>query len=339
MNGIRKYFLPEIDEVLRIWTGVDFATNVVILKKRRHANHVQSLEVSRLERYRREVRHAIVAAAQKIWEGVDPNPELLPRDGLLAKEWSLTMQDLTPDTFRYYRERWAPTSKLPEFLFAPYDLAEFPTKVPLALSGTGYMTDPTTCIRSVSKFVRTFPSARWVSNRAMEMVHRLVIWSDPRYCLKGYGGHVSKWVDAATKYHMRRFEQDLLNQTTVNMARIPPEEHDSIFYRHLRHAREKAGLQLKGSSILQIPQRPAPGSYLDQYSFEEFVRLDRRAAFEEQKRAGQLETFNKLMRHTCQCCPMSGWRYFPQGYEGLIEHMRYHHSMQFWARDDWYSIG
>lgn len=340
MNGVKKYFRPEIDEALRIWTCVDFAANVGILKERRHMKNMQRLEDSVLERYRREVRHAIVAAAQKIWEGVDPDPQLLPREGVLATEWSFAPQDLTPDSFRYYRDRWAPTSKLPEFLFAPYDLADFPTKVPLALVGAGYMIDPTMCIRSVSKFVRTFPSIRWISNRAMDMIHRLVIWSDPRYCHKGYGGYVSKWVDAVKKYHLDRFEQDLLNQTTVRMARIPVGEHDNIFYRHLRHAREKAGLQLNGSSfILPIPQRPARGSYLDQYSFEEFVRLDRRAASEEQKRAVQLQTFNKLMRNTCQCCPMSGWRYFPQGYEGLIDHMRYHHPMQFWALDDWYSIG
>lgn len=340
MNGVKKYFRPEIDENLRIWTCADFAANVGILKERRHLKNMQRLEDSLLERYRREVRQAIVAAAQKIWEGVDPDPQLLPREGVLTTEWSFAPQDLTPDSFRYYRDRWAPTSKLPEFLFAPYDLAEFPTKVPLALSGTGYMIDPTMCIRSVSKFVKTFPSVRWISDRAMDMIHRLVIWSDPRYCHKGYGGYVSKWVDAAKKYHLDRFEQDLLNQTTVRMARIPVGEHDNIFYRHLRHAREKAGLQLNGSSsILPIPQRPARGSYLDQYSFEEFVRLDRWAASEEQKRAGQLQTFNKLMRNTCQCCPMSGWRYFPQGYKGLIDHMRHHHPMQFWALDDWHSIG
>lgn len=340
MNGVKNYFRPEIDETLRIWTCVDFATNVRILKEDRHMKNMRRLEASLLEAYRREVRRAIVAAAQKIWEGVDPDQETHPREGVVASEWSLIQQNLTADTFRFYRDRWAPTSKLSEFLFAPYDLTEFPTNVPLVLSGTGYMIDPTMCIRSVSKFVKTFPSVRWLSNRAMEMIHRLVIWSDPHYYQKGYGGYVSKWVDAAKNYHLARFEQDLLNQATVRMARIPVEEHDNVFYRHLRSAREKAGLQIRGScSLLPISRRPARGSYLDQYSFEEFICLDRRAASEESKRAGQLETFNRLMRNTCQCCPMSGWRYFPQGYEGLIDHMRDHHAMQFWALDDWHSIG
>lgn len=340
MNGVKKYFRPEIDETLRIWTGVDFATNVRILKEDRYMKNMKRLEASLLEACRREVRREIVVAAQKIWEGVDPNTETLPREGVLAEKWSSKIKNLTADTFRYYRDRWAPTSKLPEFLFAPYDLTEFPTNVPLALSGTGYMVDPTMNMRSVNKFIDFSPSIRWINNQAMDMVHRLVIWSDPHYCQKGYGGHVSKWVDAAKDYHLARFEQDLLNQATVRMARIPVEEHDNVFYRHLRSAREKAGLQTRGGcSLLPISRRPARGSYLDQYSFEEFVRLDRRAASEEAKRAGQLETFNKLMRNTCQCCPMSGWRYFPQGYQGLIDHMRNHHAMQFWTLDDWHSIG
>ena len=341
MNGVKKYFRPEIDETLRIWTGFDFATNILILKEYRHMKSMIHLEASPLEAYRRKVRRAIVAAAQQIWEGVDPDPETLPpRQGVLAAEWSVTLKNLTADTFRYYRDRWAPTSKLPEFLFPPYNIAEFPTTVPLALLGTGYLMDPTMSIRSMSKFTTSFPCIRWIKNQAMNMIHRLVIWSDPQYCQKGYGGHVSKWVDAAKDFHLARFEQDLLNETTVSMARIPVEEHDNAFYRHLRLAREKAGLQKRGDfSLLPISRRPARGSYLDQYSFEEFVHLDRRAASEESKRAGQLKTFNKLMRNTCQCCPMSGWRYFPQGYQGLIDHMRDHHAMQFWALDDWHTIG
>lgn len=340
MKGLKKYFRPEIDETLRIWTGVDFTTNVRILKEDQHMRSMMRLEASPLEAYRRQVRRAIVAAAQKLWEGVDPDPETVPRQGVLAAEWSGSLKNLTADTFKYYRDRWAPTSKLPEFLFAPYNIAEFPTTVPLALSGTGYMIDPTMSIRSISKFTSSFPSIRWIRNQALEMIHRLVIWSDPHYCQKGYGGYVSKWVDAAKDFHLARFEQDLLSEATVRMARIPVEEHDNVFYRHLRSAREKAGLQTRGGfSLLPIARRPARGAYLDQYSFEEFVNLDRRAVSEESRRVCQLKTFNKLMRNTCQCCPMSGWRYYPQGYEGLIDHMRDHHATQFWALDDWHTIG
>lgn len=329
LNRVQRYFLPEIDVVLRFLTGLNFRANIVKIQEHRHMTQMGRLEISRLEYFRRSARLAIVHSAQKIWEGIDPAAGEEQRCLMNRSRRHDCMP--TANTFRFYRERWAPTSKLAEFLFPPYSLSESPTQVPLN-SDKGYMNDPTMVLRKVKDISSYgFP---WVVDKALQMLEDLVVWDHPRYRSKGYGGYVSTWVEAATKYHMDRMERNLVSGATANMEYVHLENQGARQLRCLRNMREKSGLE-----FTPIPVRPERGSYLNQHTFEEYVRLDREAVEMEHKRACQLATFNKLIRHTSHCCPISSWQCYPIGFEGLVDHMRLHHPTEFWSKDDWNTIG
>jgi hypothetical protein len=156
----------------------------------------ETLEKSVLEKARRAKRWEILVVAQQIWDGQNPDQ----------------------DTFRIYRDRFAPSIRY--MLFPEVDLQDFPTKLPYA-PNTGFLFDPTRQLRSAEQF--DCAGKDWACEMAMSMLTALTSWSSPTYNLKGYnprfsmsyiytrkantlnshGGSVGTWKAAATKWHLR----------------------------------------------------------------------------------------------------------------------------------------
>lgn len=332
------YYRPEIDDLFRNVTGVDAATLILEHKARQQMLEKERVEISRLEGRRRVVRCLIVEAAELLWDGYDPSPDEIidPETGEVT-DWQPREGMNSADTYRTFRDRFAPTHKLKSFLFADSLLDEFPSR--LAYSpATGWMADPTMVFRKKDDF--EFISERWVADRAFEMLEKLTDWRHNAYYHKGYGGYVTNWTDAAMEHHVHRMESHLKTGATVKMEHVPIGLHGIPGLRRIRKLRVKCGLQDEISAGLRpLPQRPERGGFVTRYSFDEYVRLDQIAAAAELERADATKYFNKIIRHTCIGCPESGLLFYPMGFEGLAEHMRFAHPKRFWTKDDFETIG
>lgn len=87
-----------------------------------------------------------------------------------------------------------------------------------------------------------------------------------------------------------------------------------------------------------MPKRPDPEAYPRDYSFEEYLSLDRIATLAENERAERMKYFNKVVRASGSRCPVSRVPFEPMGFNGLVKHMRQKHPYYFWIRNDWNAI-
>lgn len=338
MGSSKVYYRPEMDDLFRKATGVDVATQVLRHKARQQMLEKERVGRSRLEGRRRIVRCLIVAAAELLWEGYDPSPDEIidPETGEVT-DWQPRKGMNSSETYKAFRDRFAPTHKLKSFLFADYLLDQFPSR--LAYSpATGWMEDPAMVLRKKDDF--DILTERWVADRAFEMLEKLTDWRHEDYYHKGYGGYVTNWTEAAAKYHVHRMESHLKSGATVYTEHVPIGLREMPGLRRFRKLRVKCGLQDEISAGLRpLPQRPERGGFVTQYSFDEYVRLDQFAAAAELERADGIKFFNKIIRHTCIGCPESALLFYPMGFEGLVEHMRTSHGRRFWTKDDFETIG
>lgn len=315
---------------------MNYLVHQLELSQRVHMSQMRRLEASRLETARRAARWNIVAAAEQIWEGIDPAPDLL-YDHAIGTTYKKHRDFMpTAQTFKNFRERFAPTHLLKEFLFPAHSLSEYPTLLPLN-SATGFMPDPTMVIVVVNSS-DSF-DAKWIAEEALIMLQYLVEFKSPHYHQSGWGGAVSTWVKAATDYHISRFEKDLETGMTVKyndfVTTLDVEER----YRHLFDLKIKSGLKKEGATtMIPMPEHPVRRSYLENPS-EEHHRLERVFWKAERERASAIKTFNKLARHTARACPISAKRFPGQGFEALMMHMIAAHPIKFWTSDEWHSLG
>lgn len=338
MGSSKVYYRPEVDDLFRNATGVDAETQVLKHKARQQMLEKERVGRSRLEGKRRIVRCLIVAAAELLWDGYDPCPDEIidPETGEVT-DWQPRKGMNSSETYKAFRDRFAPTHKLKSFLFADYLLDEFPSR--LAYNpAAGWLEDPTLVLRKKDDF--DILTERWVADRAFEMLEDLTDWHLNNYYHKGYGGYVTNWIQAATEYHIHRMENHLESGATVNMEHVPIGLRGIPGLRRFRKLRVKCGLQDEVSAGLRpLPQRPERGGAVTQYSFDEYVHLDQLAAVAEQERAEAIKSFNRIIRHTCVGCPESALLFYPMGFQGLVEHMRLSHSRRFWTKDDFETIG
>ncbi|KAA6415373.1 MAG: hypothetical protein FRX48_00088 [Lasallia pustulata] len=300
------FYRPEVDDLIRKATGLYLETQLLNHKTRQQMTDKVRIERSGLEGHRRIVRCLVVAAAELLWEGYDPSPNETkdPETGEVS-DWQAREGMDSSDTFKTFRDRFAPTYKLKTFLFPDYLLDEFPTR--LAYNpASGWMEDPTMLLRKKEHFDDL--TERWVADKAFEMLIKLTDWRHTNYYL--------------------------------NMEHVPIELREAAGLRRFRKLRAKCGLQEEKSATMHpLPQRPERGGFVKQYSFEEYVQLDQLAAAAEQERADAIKYFNKIIRHTCVGCPETALLFYPMGFEALVEHMRFAHARRFWTKDDFHTIG
>ena len=332
------FYRPEVDDLIRKATGLYLETQLLNHKTRQQMTDKVRIERSGLEGHRRIVRCLVVAAAELLWEGYDPSPNETrdPETGEIT-DWQARECMDSSETFKTFRDRFAPTHKLRTFLFPDYLLDEFPTR--LAYNpASGWMEDPTMLLRKKEHFDDL--TERWVADKAFEMLVKLTDWRHTNYYRKGYGGFVTNWAQAAKKYHIDRMEAHLETGATVNMEHVAIELREAAGLRRFRKLRAKCGLQEEKSATMHpLPQRPERGGFVKQYSFDEYIQLDQLAAAAEQERADAIKYFNKIIRHTCVGCPETALLFYPMGFEALVEHMRFAHARRFWTTDDFHTIG
>ena len=333
----KTFYLPEIDDLLRSQEGTDVGTQLRARKQNSQKQEMQRLEKSAIEANRRTVRGLLVLAAKQLWEGHDPAPyeDRRPGTGELIG-WIGRPHMSSSRTFEVFRERFAPTSKLQEFLFPAFALADKPTEVPYC-TASGWMEDPTMTLRKRNDFINL--TQRWFSDNAFEMLLKLTCWRHEHYDRKGFGGYVSNWTDAVKQYHIARLVGELRTGATVNMEYVPASLQSMGRYHRLRKLRSKCGLHDENGKMAPLPKRPERGGVISKISYNEYVSQDRLASAAEKKRAEGIKYFNKIMLRTCNGCPETALLFYPMGVEGLVEHMRVAHARTYWTDDDFHILG
>lgn len=332
---VSRYFRPEIDQIVRQCTGLDSKAVALSNAKSRYAREMHRLGESGLEAFRRSARVAIVKAAQMIWEGVDPAPELSYHEPSKTLSSRRRSHMPTERVFRFWRERFAPTSKLPDFLFPAYKLASVPTSVPFN-QDKEWIEDPTLgliSIRTNSSFEK-----RWVSRKALKMLQALVGWADPSYNCSGHGGCVTNWVEAAKEYHLGRCESSLMTADTLLISGFAINRWLNPMYFH--ELRIYCGFQ----ALPPIPSRPARDAYLEPISSADYIPLDeyirRNADAErvEKQHAYVMETMKRFIRDTYRKRPRNPRHSVLVGLEGFVELFRLEEPAHFWMSDEWTSF-
>ena len=332
------YYLPEIDNLLRANTGIDLSAHVYCYHQGRQQMDKVRYERSPLEIARRAIRLRIVAAARLLWEGIDPVAiEIVHPDTGAHIKFVSHRGAPTVKTFKVFRERFAPTAILHEFLFPMWKLVENPTALPFD-KANGWLPDPSILLKKADCYM---VDDAWITYQANGMLIALTGWFRDRYNHKGAGGYVDAWVAAAKNYHLARLEYLLEAGVTVAMSDVPANAHRDVKYSRILKWRVKAGLQTDESSIAMTPLPPRPDrtGCLFEQSVAEFALQQNAAAKAEEERKEGIKVFNKLVRHCCVGCPVSEQLVYPRGFEGLIEHMRSVHPQFFWESDDWNTVG
>ena len=312
------YYAPEVAELVNILTGSQYdAIRLAQKVQQQHSVNVK-LEASALEQRRRSVRLQLVWTAEALWEGRDPFPVRVanPATGESYDQPRPNMPN--ENAFRCFRMRFAPTRKLGSFLFAPAALAAQPSLLPYR-SIKGWLEDPTKTLRTKEQFDAV--GSEWLSDKALGMLSRLTSWRDPQYYCKGFGGFVDVWKITAFKWHVARVEQELTSGMMMRMEHLRP---------NLRKGIVELMDQLELVPENALPARPQRGIFTSPEEYDEFQRLDLAANDAERKHHEGVEIFNKIVRQTCMKCPENGLKFYPAGFEGLVEHMRLCHPSKFW---------
>ena len=334
-HGNFMYYLPEMDDLVRQQTGLDLKAHTSIAKQCRYSLEVNRVHRSVLEARRRAIRLKIIAFAKLIWEGVDPDPDLVNENGVFTLQARPHLS--SSETYRGFRERFAPTFELGKFLFPEYLISEKPQDVPYNDLG-GWITDPTMALSRSTTIYDV--NNRWISNNAESMLSYLTAWYDPRYLHKGFGGYVVSWVTAARDFQTRRLEAELESGMTVEIGWAPASSHGLSEFSRIRKLRAKCGLQEERDvEMASLPKRLDIHDFSVPYSLEQYVRLDNRAAVAARKRQRKIQDFNKIIKHTCVACPATGGLFFPMGIRGMLDHMAIFHPMKFWFSDDFHIVG
>ncbi len=333
------YFKPEIDHLLTIYTGLNFQTNLLVYRRWQQQEEKYRRETSSLEARRRNVRRLILAAAEQMWEGIDPcpSPSVCADTGDFLG-WRPRPHMPTEVSFEVFRGRFAPTSKLREFLFPDYALSDTPYQLPYT-SATGWMEDPTTSLKKNDDFCQRV-TGTWICNQALSMLSCLTDWRHPEYNRKGRGGYVTSWMEAVKKWHIARMEAELESGAIVRMDYAKEGPHGARHHWRIQKLRAKLGMQKEGlSAMTPLPKHPERGVKVSNEAYDEFSRLEKLASEAEQKRAEGIKHFNKIVRHSCVACPDTSLLLYPMGFEGVLEHLRIWHPKLYFTSDDFHAVG
>ncbi len=165
----QRFYRPEFDEIVRDLTGLDAKSKTLLNQVQNQMALKIHLEESVEEPIRRVARCKLVEFARLIWDGQDPMPNKICcslSGDLLRSEPREGMPDEA--TFRGFRERFAPTYKLEEFLFPAYSLDDRPTQLPY--QPCEWLEDPTLIFTKDNPAVE---NDQWYVAKALEMLKAL----------------------------------------------------------------------------------------------------------------------------------------------------------------------
>ncbi|KAH0535976.1 hypothetical protein FGG08_007133 [Glutinoglossum americanum] len=244
------------------------------------------LQRSSLETRRRAVRLRIIAAAEALWDGRDPFPvgaanydtgamQLVPHPGTLdARKYSV------------FRNRFAPTDKLRDFLFPPSALSVAPAQYQ---EGT-FLTDPTKILRSNRQFADIDDG--WVSAQASLMLNNLTNWRHQQYSLQGMGGCVDSWKKAATSWHLARLENEIESGAVYKGTFVTSAMTAANMGRCVHRLRTLLGYS--ADEVRVLPLLPDRGTAMAPEEYEKYLRNMEIVRDWEQVERERQRIFNKI---------------------------------------------
>jgi hypothetical protein len=328
------YYLPEIDGLLRQKTGLDLHGHKISSSLQLYCRESKSIFNVACEKSFWEIRLKIVTFAKMLWEGQDPDPEIVIEEGRMVYK---ARPGLTsPEKYRIYRERFAPTANLARYLFPERLLTAHPETIPYS-APKNWLHDPTKTLPAYYTIKEV--GNRWVSDAAQTMIQQLTaVWE--RDYDKKFGGHVDTWCEAATAYQIHRLEEEIRSGAVAELSFVPKEHRHSETYLPIRRLRAKTGLEdIDQHDMASLHQRTSTFLGTEHYSFEKYRNLERASVSMQNDRRDKLKYFNKIIRDTCNRCPRTNLVFAPKGLEGLVDHMRKQHRKAFYETDDFHVIG
>lgn len=287
---------------------------------------------------RKQLRLETVRAAESIWEGVDPSPDKVLSGSTVI---SIPRPKICRQRFERFRNRFAPTSKLREFLFPAHLLPDgvLPKLAPGQKPESGYLADPYQKV--ILKSPR--PTARAVADTAERMLELLTNYhvGQRLYESAGRGGFCTAWTKAAEAWHVERITSRQLTGDAINAFRPFLTNHKKTKVSLFDKLRFGELAPLVDERTLTKPLTPK-GLY-DSNGIGACVNylIADEAHIKETESQRQLKVaaFHRISMETCKRCPHNGLLLPAKGINALFQHMRHGHSTQYWECDDWDIVG
>lgn len=299
MPGNRLY-RPLVDEVLRKHNGLDFeaASAIQMYICQLLETTKGSTQSESIKGHRRRLRMKIARRAQEIWASTVSDKGQL--DGTI--QGSKARQEMRNKLMIIHsRDRWAPTSKLPQFLFPARLLSDSYQWAPFDPTEK-WLKDPTLALETSREVIRA--GHRWVDEKAKEMVNQLVTL--------GAEGQVTDWIRTAERWHVRRITRDL-------------------------HLGKYLNLEYGGSRFSELMDVPTvANNRLDviakKLRIDPLLSTGTLTAHEKKK---AVACFNKIVLQRCGGCPHNNLLSFPCGLQQIVRHYRQWHADEFFLNDKW----
>jgi hypothetical protein len=325
LTKMRKHFRPHLNQVALRATGYSFDMVHLLWKMMCQEKKHWKLQYSALEARRRAIRFRIVAAAEALWEGRDPFLVKVtnPNTGPVQRADDLGMQD----TLKYsiFRNRFAPTDKLKDFLFSPASLSDTPSQLMYRPEQT-WLADPTMKLRTNQQF--TDVDDDWVSCKASSMLNSLTDWRHPQYSTRG--GSIDSWKRAAMSWHLARLAREIETGAVYKATYVTSTMSRAGMDRYIRRLKSLLGCV---DDLQELPSLPDRGTSMTSEEYQLYLRSVEIIRHREQVERERQKIFNKIVRETCCSCPESAMLFFPIGLEGLCKHCLDCHPRLFWEGD------
>jgi hypothetical protein len=294
-------YRPLVDEILRAMIGLDFETAAGV-----QGYMLQLLDTWKggpqsemLKANRRKLRRGIVERAQEIWEKTRLNGEedVMEKAGDPAVRKQATAKKIVVHT----RERWAPVSMLPTFLFPARLLTRTNPWLPYD-SNVEWLRDPTMGLETSRDVLRV--GADWIDRTAEVMLQNLVIYHPD--------AAVTTWIQAAEKWHIQRLKHDLYSGKYLNLQYGGP------------RLEKLQDVSTRGNNRLDVVAKKLRIDPL--FPVGTLTDHEKRVA---------VACFNKIIRHRCSGCPLNNLLILPCGLEEIVRHFSIYHPYEFFLDDKW----
>lgn len=329
-HRVDQYYRPAIDFAMS-QLGESLASYTLAQQIKASDDIRDRLSKAKIEVHRRPVRRLIIEAAEKLWEGIDPYPVEVKNifGEVVGLEANPTLPG--PKQFAIFRDRYCPTSKLARVLFPDAKLAEDPLSA-AAQKGYDWIKDPTMALKGKQHFKRV--SEQWLTATALQMLYDLTDFHDRDYDQPGYGGSCTVWIEATKEWHTQRLDSELASGAVIRMEQITPQMRliNDGMHRGIANLRERLGLTRNPIGMQELPEHDvALARSLFAHQVNRNRYNDQFQYLPEASEASVNKYFHRIMRDACNRCPRSSFLFFPVGLAGLLEHMRTHHPITFYA--------
>ena len=295
-----RLYRPMVDEILRKEIGIDFGTASAVQTyiSQLLETWKGSTQSEPLKAHRRKLRRDIVRRAQEIWERtvLDERQLTETEEGSPARQQARNNLMIVRS-----RSRWAPTSRLPQFLFPARLLTESNLWFPFDPT-VQWLADPTLELETSRDVLRA--GLTWIDRKAKEMVQNLVT--------HGVQERVTNWIRAAEQWHIRRLTRELYLGKYLNL--------------------EYGGRRL--GELKDVPT--TANNRLDVIAKK--LRIDPLfpiGTLTDHERKEAVACFNKIVLQRCTGCPDNNLMIVPCGIKEVVHHYCHWHPNEFYLGDEW----